>query len=103
MNDNDVRNAFAELRHAEAAHVPPFRTVEDRRSRLSGQARLPVLHRFVFAAIVLLIAIGVAILPRHTKPQQASISAWRAPTDFLLQTPGRELLESVPDLKGRTQ
>ncbi|HEY6842820.1 MAG TPA: hypothetical protein VI391_01530 [Thermoanaerobaculia bacterium] len=95
MNDNSLRNAFAELRRVEAAKIPPFRA--------AGQARLPVLHRYAFAAIVLLIVIGVALLPHRSAPPQPSITAWRAPTDFLLQTPGRELLNSVPDLKGKRQ
>lgn len=94
MNDNSLRNAFDELRRSEAADVPAFRVAAPRRV-----ARL----RYAFAAIVLLIAIAIAIVPHHATRQQPSITAWRAPTDFLLQTPGRELLNSVPDLKGRTQ
>ena len=94
MNDDRLKNAFAELRRAEMAHVPAF--------RVARQARLPVLHRLAFAWIVLLIVIGVAIIPRHRQPRP-SITEWRAPTDFLLQTPGRELLNTIPDLKGTTQ
>ena len=93
MNDNILRNAFDELRRAEAAHVPAFRVATRRSLKL----------RYAFAAIVLLIAVAVAIVPRHSPPQRPSITAWRAPTDFLLQTPGRELLSSVPDLKGKGQ
>jgi hypothetical protein len=94
MNDNSLRNLFAELRRAETGSVPPFRVHPPRRV-----ARL----RYAFAAVVLLIVIAVAIVPHHSTPPQPSITAWRAPTDFLLQTPGRELLNTVPDLKGRTQ
>jgi len=98
MNDNSLRNAFGELRRAEAAHVPPFHTSPS--GEVAAKRRV---RGYAFAALVLLIAISVAIIPHHTKPPQPSLSAWRAPTDFLLQTPGRELVESVPDLKGRTQ
>jgi hypothetical protein len=91
MNDEQLRGAFAELRRAETAHVPSF--------RLRARARRPYL-RFAFA-IVLLIALAVVMIPRRAP--QPSLSAWRAPTDFLLQTPGRELLHSVPDLKGTRQ
>ena len=52
-------------------------------------------------AVVLLIVLALVMIPR--RPPQPSISAWRAPTDFLLQTPGRELLQSVPDMKGTRQ
>jgi hypothetical protein len=91
MNDDQLRDAFAELRRAETARVPAFR-IRDRRPK-------PYL-RLAFAAL-LLIVLAVVMIPR--RPPQPSISAWRAPTDFLLQTPGRELLSSVPDLKGTRQ
>jgi hypothetical protein len=90
MNDDRLRSAFAELRRIEALRVPPFGGL------LSSRARRPSL-RLAFA-IVLLIVLAVAIVPR--RPPQPSITTWRAPTDFLLKTPGQELLESVPDLKG---
>ena len=94
MNDDRLRSAFAELRRAEADHVPPFH-VGRARSRL--HSRLRVGSTFAFA-IVLLIILAVSIIPR--RPPQPSITTWRAPTDFLLKTPGQELLDSVPDLKG---
>ena len=92
MNDDQLRNAFAELRRAELAHVPRFAVMPRKRRPYIALA---------FAAVVLLIVLVVAVLPH--RPSAPSISAWKAPTDFLLQTPGRELLVSVPDLKGTRQ
>ena len=92
MNDDQLRNAFVELRRVEAARVPSF--------QLPGRRRRRPYTQFAFA-VVLLIVLAVVMIPRH--PPQPSLSAWRAPTDFLLQTPGRELLQSVPDLKGARQ
>ena len=92
MNDDQLRNAFAELRRAETARIPAFR-IHGRRGRRP--------HMRLAFAVVLLIVLAVVMIPR--RPPQPSISAWRAPTDFLLQTPGRELLTSVPDLKGTRQ
>jgi len=94
MNDEQLRTAFAELRRVEAAHVPPWGA-----AALRGGRPRPYL-RFAFA-LLLLIALAVVMIPR--RPPQPALSAWRAPTDFLLQTPGRELLHSVPDLKGTRQ
>ena len=91
MNDDQLREAFAELRRAEAAHVPRF---------VAGRRRRPY-TALAFAAVVLLIVLIVAIIPR--RPPAPSITTWKAPTDFLLQTPGHELLQSVPDLKGTRQ
>ena len=96
MNDDQLRNAFAELRRAEAAHTPLY--VAPALSR--RPSRLRVGSTLAFAAL-LLVVFAVVMIPR--RPPQPSLSAWRAPTDFLLQTPGRELLSSVPDLKGTRQ
>jgi hypothetical protein len=92
MNDDQLRDAFAELRRVEQSRVPAFSMERPRRRRYALQ--------LAFAALVLIIA-AVFMLPR--RPPAPSISVWRAPTDFLLQTPGRELLTSTPDLKGTTQ
>jgi len=92
MNDDQLRSAFAELRRVETARIPAFRVQRRRGRRRSTQLAF---------AVVLLIVLALVMIPR--RPPQPSISAWRAPTDFLLQTPGRELLQSVPDLKGTRQ
>ena len=92
MNDDQLREAFAELRRVEAAHVPRFAMMPRKRRPYTALA---------FATVVLLVVLVVAVIPR--RPPAPSISTWTAPTDFLLQTPGRELLASVPDLKGTRQ
>ena len=92
MTDDDLRESFRRLREAESRAVPPFR-IATRRGRA---------WRLAFAAALLLVVIGFGVLTR-TKPQPAvpaaSLSTWRAPTDFLLRTPGRELVNSTPRLK----
>ncbi len=98
MNDDRLHAAFRELRRDETAHVPPF----NRLWRVPVRSR--PLTRLAFALVLIVIAAVsmVPILRRHRAPQ-TSITEWRAPTDFLLKTPGQELLSSVPDLKGSTQ
>ena len=91
MTDDRLRDAFAQLRQSERAAAPRF----DRMWR--ARAPRSFMPRLAFAAM-LLILVGVLVF-RSEKPQP-SITAWKAPTDFLLQTPGRELLQSTPELRG---
>jgi hypothetical protein len=100
VNDDRLRQLFAELRRAETERAPRFEA-----TALAGRNRLnPQLHlrRMSFAA-VLLILVALAFLPMLRRPTQPSITAWKAPTDFLLVTPGRELLHSTPELRGSRQ
>lgn len=84
--------AFDALRRQEAATAPPFGPMWRARARRSFAPRL------AFAAVLLVVIVATFVL-RPERPQP-SISAWKAPTDFLLQTPGRELLQSTPELRG---
>jgi hypothetical protein len=94
VNDTSLRDAFAGLRAEESAHAPHF----DHMVRPRAARRPPALWAF---AAMLLIVVTLMLWPHRSK--QPSITAWRAPTDFLLATPGRELLQSTPDLKGDRQ
>jgi hypothetical protein len=96
MNDDRLRAAFAELRRVEMAGIPRYAAPALSRRT----SRLRVGSAFAFA-VMIVIVLAMVMIPR--RPPQPSISAWRAPTDFLLKTPGRELLDSVPDLKGTRQ
>jgi len=101
MNDDRLHDAFKELRRVETANVPSFKRLRDVEPALSRlRSRLRVGSTFAFAVVVLIV-LAFTVIPR--RPAAPSISTWRAPTDFLLQTPGRELLDSVPDLKGTRQ
>ncbi len=95
MNDDRLRSAFVELRRTEMGQAPPFHApyLEPALGRL--RSRLRVGAALAFAAVLLMIV--ALYFPR---PPQPSISTWKAPTDFLLATPGRELLQSTPDLRG---
>ena len=90
----NLREAFVALRQQEAASAPRF----DRTRR--SRAPRSLTPRLAFAAMVLITVAVVVFRPQKPHP---SITAWKAPTDFLLQTPGRDLLTSVPDLKGTRQ
>ena len=93
-----MKARFEELREEERALVPRFAAPQRRRPN-----RRPLL---ALAALVL-IAI-VLLFPRHSAQFTAadraaarSIAEWHAPTDFLLRTPGRELLTSVPSIPSK--
>ena len=100
-DDRDLREAFAQLRESERGAIPPFR-VTTRAPRSAP--------RLAFAALVLILTIagGLFVVRRTREPQRSvppadvTLSTWRAPTDFLLQTPGRELLSTTPRLQPQT-
>ena len=89
---DDLRAAFHELRDQDERQVPPFRV---------AQAAGRDARRYTLAiATLLLLVIGAAVLLRRQPPTQSaaakSISTWKAPTDFLLQTPESKLLRTTP-------
>jgi len=100
MQDKDLRGQFAALRSEEAAEAPEFALPVSgavrARPRRWGNIRVTVA-----ACVVAMVAvvIGLRLIPRKpglTMTSVASLTQWKAPTDFLLETPGRELLETVP-------
>lgn len=90
-DDRDLRARFAELRRQDALRAPEF-------AGLIRRSRPPMFRRMAVAAVCVLVA-GLLVLvlyPRRPAPPALSLTQWRSPTDFLLQTPGRDLLRSVP-------
>jgi hypothetical protein len=92
-----LRTAFDELRTLDRAHVPPFRS--------PGQPRSAVLHwtRPLAAAMLALFVVLTFSVLVHKTPaiENVSMSDWKAPTDFLLQTPHADLLRNVPEFGER--
>ena len=99
-HDRDLRERFAELRREDRAHAGEF-------SRLLHRARpranaFPVSVWVAIAAGLVLAAAVVKWMPRlgHRTMGGAeiSITEWKSSTDFLLRTPGREMLRTVPTI-----
>jgi hypothetical protein len=96
--DKDLRERFAALRREEETQAPDFVVLTARRRPR------PVGKMIVVATCVALMIVAAMFVvhPGPPKPEQgtggniASITKWKAPTDFLLETPGRELLRTVP-------
>ena len=106
MNDErderGLRELFARQRADESAHTRSFaQTVAAarRRGRRVGARRTMWL---VGAAAAAAIVVATVMVPGGTGEGTTRVTAelssvrWRSPTDFLLETPGSELLRTTP-------
>jgi hypothetical protein len=101
FSDDDLRARFARLRREEEALAPQF-VVSSRAA--SGLSPWWSAGKLIAVAVCLVTMVAAVVLlrlvpqGRERKVGQpvASLTEWRAPTDFLLETPGRELLRTVP-------
>lgn len=97
-SEDMLRRRFVVLRREEEQHAPEFTTL------WKGRAEAPRHQaRWFAAASCALIAVLAFLWMRSSqrRPEEravASITEWKAPTDFLLETPGRELLRTVPEI-----
>jgi hypothetical protein len=91
-DDADLRQAFSVLRREDAKSAPTFEAVRARRAA----RRLAPLGGLLAAASVAAAILGIVVRRPDPPPPMASMEQWIAPTDFLLDTPGREILQTVP-------
>jgi hypothetical protein len=104
--DPDLMEKFACLRRAEVTSAPSFERVISTAGRRSTNAG----WRVAVAACILVVGVGWVILRVPHPPPGAptirtsapTLADWRAPTDFLLDTPAAELLHTIPDLEPHT-
>ena len=103
-DDPDLREYFAAVRQEEEARVPPMSKFV---RRAQGLGRKNLSGRLTIAAtgVAMTFAAALWLLPGSRAPQEelnrgreraASITTWKPATDFLLDTPGREVLQAVP-------
>jgi hypothetical protein len=104
-DDGVIRDLFAELRGSDRAQAPDFRTMRQRASA-SRPIAISLTRSLVrAAAAVVFLAAGVMVWQRLHRPADSrlaavsSLASWKSPTAILLRTPGRELLQGVPDLR----
>jgi hypothetical protein len=103
FQDDDLRARFGELRREEEAQAPEFAFPS---VGWAGQGRRWSAGKLIAGAVCLVTMVAAVFLLRLVppKPEQkpgkpvASLTEWRSPTDFLLDTPGRELLRTVPTI-----
>lgn len=98
-DDRALREQFAALRHTTGAGAPSFRSTlaeAARRRRPGTRLRYPVAVT-LGAASVAALALAVAHSGgRRETLVDLTVVRWKAPTDFLLRTPGDELLRTMP-------
>ena len=98
----DLEKRFAELRAEESRFAPRFDP------HVRGARRFSPRRLAMAAAALVVLSFGVVVGVRDrthlTTFDQSDLFAvraadtWRAPTDFLLQTPGNELLTTTPPI-----
>lgn len=100
MSEFDLRDRFAALRREEEQGAPPFAAF-----RQAARTHRPASRRWLLApaavaaalCLVLVWPTGRTATPPPAPPGASlALADWRPPTDFLLQTPGREIL-TAPD------
>jgi hypothetical protein len=100
-DDSQLREHFNSLREADAALAPSFAKVM-RPGLARSQPRYWGLVVGASAALIAVSVVTVSLLRPHGPVTSAvmapMLADWRSPTDFLLDTPGRALLHTIPDL-----
>ena len=100
LSDDDLRTRFLALRREEESLAPAFAIPS--RPWVEPAGRWSAGRLFAVTACLVAMVAGAWWLgmgppkPEGTGQPVASLMEWKAPTDFLLQTPGRELLRTVP-------
>lgn len=94
--DSRLRTHFANLREEDRNAAPPF----GRTAAGTAFSRRRLSLRIALAAMpVLAIAVMLAVrTPRSADAVPREIAAWSSPTAFLLETPGKQLLNQTPRL-----
>lgn len=109
--DKRLRKLFEEVRRKVQDSTPSFRqTWRAAQSRRlpersgSGFLRFAAVSVLVLAVGISLYMVGRVFFQAVIVPyQERSLSQWKAPTDFLLRTPGMEILQSVPTFSSPDQ
>ena len=95
-DDDRLRTRFAKLREEDRSAAPPF----GRTAAAAAFSRHGSFLRIALAAMpVVVIAVMLAVRPhRPTDAVPRKLAAWSSPTAFLLETPGKQLLNRTPRL-----
>jgi hypothetical protein len=100
LDDRELRERFAELRRADQARAGEYLAVLYQPARWTRHVR-PAKWAAV-AGLALVIAVAVLLVERSKRryagSHDVSITEWKSPTDFLLRTPGQEVLQTIPQI-----
>jgi hypothetical protein len=96
--DDMLRHRFSVLRREEEQQAPEFATLWKARA-VARRRQARWFAATACALIALLAFLWIRSAQRRPDGKTiASITEWKAPTDFLLETPARELLRTVPKI-----
>ena len=100
-NDRDLRELFAGLRREDQAHAGEISSFLQRGTPRANRIRGSVWVA-VSAGLAVTIAVVVMSIPRSGRRNigspEISITEWKSSTDFLLRTPGLEVLRTIPGI-----
>lgn len=97
LPDDMLRRRFAVLRREEEEHAPEFGRLWH--GRADARRRQTRWFAATACALIALALLWIRSVQRRPDDKTvATITEWKAPTDFLLETPGRELLRTVPEI-----
>lgn len=105
--EHELRKAFAALREDDRRHTPELERLLSRPITRRQTAPVPWKPILAGAAVAAAVTLMIAVLRWQSSPfgvedntTAVALAAWRAPTDVLLETPGRSLLAEVPAFGG---
>ena len=95
--DSRLRTHFTNLREEDRSATPPFGRIT---------AAVPFVPRRRYSLRIALATLPVVVIAvmltvrthRSTDPIPRDLAAWSSPTAFLLETPGKQLLNQTPRL-----
>jgi hypothetical protein len=104
-DDKKISRLYQIGKRADEKFVPPFEAVLARSRTGSRVRRIPALG-YLGVVTVILVMSAIVFLRTRSHPAGSlaglqmtpSLQEWRSPTDFLLQTPGHELRDSLPQI-----
>jgi len=97
QEDNRLRAHFANLREEDRIAAPPFGPIAAAAAASSRRGYFPR----IALAVVPLLCIAVIFALRNQRSTDAvprQLATWSSPTAFLLETPGKQLLNQTPRL-----
>jgi len=94
-DESNLRDRFQFLKSQDRALAPEFT------GQPQPRGRWVLNYRLAGAALALILLAGFSVKSFLHRPEPAEVSIaqishWRAPTDSLLETPGGELLRTLP-------
>ena len=97
-----LRDRFEELRTEERASSPRWSAgVPAGARRRDAGAPLRAVVLLAFVAVAMLFVQHDSGFTAADRVAAREITEWQAPTDFLLRTPGRELLNTTPSIPSK--